>query len=261
MPFTTREIGRLEDHNVALWHSLGTLTGESGLEIQPFDSGLAVFWPQIPAPLFNRLLGVGRRGRVDRAGLRDLLERYRSNGAPWWVQLPPDLKDASLRSDLADSGLAPQAAGPVLALKPEGWIPPTPAANVSVDLVAPGHELEFAEILVRSFEMAPEVTPWIRQLALADGATNFLGRVHGDPAGSGQLIIAAGAAGLYSGGVLDQFRRRGIHSALVGKRVEAAIGRGYDLIVSETESDGNQSFRDLSRQGFATAFLHEHWGE
>ncbi|HEV3311307.1 MAG TPA: GNAT family N-acetyltransferase [Chloroflexota bacterium] len=261
MAVTSADVERIERHYLALWSSLGRLLDGSPMEATPFDSGLAMFWPEVPAPLFNRVIGIGRSGPVDGAALDRLIERYRSYELPFQIQLLPSSRDPRIRKFLAECGLTLQPASPILALKPDLWQRVTQPPGVTVEELANLDDGSFSWVLLESFEMPIEVKDWVMKLAAFDGVTNFLGRVEGRPAGTGMLVEESGVAGLYSGGVLEQFRRRGLHRALIAKRVETAFSRGHDLLMSETEAEGNQSFRDLARQGFEIAYRHENWGE
>lgn len=259
MEFDQADIARIEQHYVEVWLTLGSLVPSSGLEAIQFDTGLALYWPQVPTPLFNRVIGIGRSGKVELTGLDLLIGQYVANGIPWSIQLTPGVRDVTIRDGLRDRNLSPQSSSPILALKPDGWIKTDLRPDISIEDVKTDDESDFARILVESFEMPDNIKGWIVEGSHADGVTNYLGRFQGVPAATGMTFDAAGVAGLYSGGVLNAFRRRGLHSALIGKRIESAFERGTDLLMSEVEVADNQSFRDLEKHGFKTAYVQENW--
>lgn len=73
---------------------------------------------------------------------------------------------------------------------------------------------------------------------------------NGEPAGSGIVIVACGAASLWSGSVLPAHRGHGIQRALIAERVRIAIRRGVRVCLSLAEPDG-RSARNLATMGFA----------
>ena len=70
-----------------------------------------------------------------------------------------------------------------------------------------------------------------------------------DPAGSGILILTAGAGSLWSGNVLAAHRGRGIQRALIVERVRLGLARGARAFLSLAEP-GSVSARNLARCGF-----------
>lgn len=71
----------------------------------------------------------------------------------------------------------------------------------------------------------------------------------GEPAGSGILVLAAGAGSLWSGSVIPAHRAHGIQRALVVERVRAGVARGARTFLSLAEA-GGPSARNLERSGF-----------
>jgi ribosomal protein S18 acetylase RimI-like enzyme len=72
---------------------------------------------------------------------------------------------------------------------------------------------------------------------------------NGEPAGSGIVIMTAGAASLWSGSVLPAHRGHGLQRAIIAERVRIAIARGARACFSLAEP-GGRSARNLRAVGF-----------
>jgi hypothetical protein len=74
--------------------------------------------------------------------------------------------------------------------------------------------------------------------------------------GGGCLFIDGENAWLGMGSVLESHRRRGAHTGLLAKRIEAAIEAGVAWLVTETgepvAAEPNPSLMNLGRSGFET---------
>lgn len=81
----------------------------------------------------------------------------------------------------------------------------------------------------------------------------FLARLEGEPVGGGVLSVNDGCAALFSGSTLAAARRRGVQTALIGARLDAAIAAGCELASVKT-SPGNDSQRNVERAGFRLAY-------
>jgi len=90
----------------------------------------------------------------------------------------------------------------------------------------------------------------LAQLASAPETTDLVIAMAGDePVCSARIDFVAGTefAGLWGGGTLPQWRRKGIYRALVRHRAELAAGRGYKYL---TVDASDQSRPILERIGF-----------
>lgn len=118
----------------------------------------------------------------------------------------------------------------------------TPAG---VDLVARVHELVFGTdeserraALLEQLSAAPGMTELV--VAMAGGQAVCAGRIDFPP--------GTEFAGLWGGGTLPQWRRRGLYRALVRYRAEIAAGRGRSYL---TVDASDQSRPILERVGFS----------
>ena len=251
--FTDAEISLLEDHNIGIWRLLGTLVGR----LEEVAGGIMVSWPESGNPSFNRVMGLGRYGIVTDSTLDVVISRLEQSTAPWWFQIPGDVQDGGLRDHLQARGLSRVAKLPVPALFATDWERPQMDQAITVHTVSREDIPAFVDLLITIFEFSPSVRDWLLLVSAHERVTNYVGLWNDVPVATGVLIEASGVAGLYSGGTVREFRRRGLQSALIATRVKEAIDRGLLMVCSETESAANGSYRNMARQGFSCAMVHE----
>jgi len=88
--------------------------------------------------------------------------------------------------------------------------------------------------------------------------SGFLATLDGSPAGTGGLLLSAGAAGLFSGAVLSRHRGRGIQSALIAARIAYGMRRGVRVFFSQTH-ENPVSAGNLAELGFRQRWRIVHW--
>jgi GNAT superfamily N-acetyltransferase len=252
-------IRQLEQHAAESFALLMASAPELGAEVHRMAGATAFRWSAVPTVLFNRVLGLGLDHMPTDDEIGAVLALYRSAGLPCYIQLCPLANWQELGQRLEASGLQRHPSWPVLALIADHWIPVSAQPSIVIELVDTTNRADFIRVMLEAFGMKPPLDRAIAASLDSPAVFGFLARYDGEPAGTGMLVLQAGVAGLYSGGVLASFRRRGIHSALIAARVRMAIDRGFELIYSETEEIGNQSHRDLARQGFFVVYEHVNW--
>jgi GNAT superfamily N-acetyltransferase len=97
----------------------------------------------------------------------------------------------------------------------------------------------------------------------APGWRCFVGWVGDEPAACGALYADGATAWLGAAFTREAFRGRGLQSALLAVRIEAARAGGATLIASETGAqlpgEPATSYRNLQRAGFREAFVRANW--
>jgi GNAT superfamily N-acetyltransferase len=107
--------------------------------------------------------------------------------------------------------------------------------------------------------------PWaeLGRMVGAPGWRCFLARVDGEPAACGALYTDGSSAWLGVAFTREAHRGRGLQSALLATRIEAARAAGATLMASETGAqlpdEPSTSYRNLLRAGFREAFLRANW--
>ncbi len=106
------------------------------------------------------------------------------------------------------------------------------------DMGVPSHE-EFPREIVEKAERDFEKAGAVAYLALCDGAV----------AGGGGMRITDGIAQLTGAATAPGARRRGVQTALLATRLNAAVAAGCDLAVVTT-APGSMSQKNVQRRGF-----------
>ena len=144
--------------------------------------------------------------------------------------------------------------------------PPRPASaqlpsGVTIERVTAANLDPFVYTTAEGFEWPAQ---W-RDAAMADMRRNFqpekhhfLARFQGQPAGVGSIGIREGVASLTGGSVIPNFRRNGIHLALINHRLTIAYTLGCTLILGGAVF-GSGSFRNQQRAGLRIAYIESGW--
>jgi len=212
-------------------------------------------------PLFNRVIGAGILGSLDKRGIDTVGRHFTAKGRLPCVEVYPGITSADLVAALKDAGFTDSGHGfesHVLETDgPRGW----PVPGVAVRRVPPSEYAQFGELVRDGFDMGadPVLGPFFVDLtvasleALGPHSAGFIASVDGDDAGTGQLVLSDRVAGCYSGSVLERFRGRGIQKALIAARVEEGLARGKRIFISQTDPD-SPSGHNLHDVGFRTLY-------
>jgi GNAT superfamily N-acetyltransferase len=98
------------------------------------------------------------------------------------------------------------------------------------------------------------VRPWLEQA----GWSLYLTRVNGQPAAAATLYVRDGVGYLADSATDPQFRRRGLQSALLRRRICDASRDGADIVFSGAEPFST-SHRNMERAGMRLQFIGAKW--
>jgi ribosomal protein S18 acetylase RimI-like enzyme len=98
------------------------------------------------------------------------------------------------------------------------------------------------------------VRPWLEQA----GWSLYLARVNGQPAAAATLYVHDGVGYLADSATNPSFRRRGLHVALLRRRIRDAGLGGADLVFSGAEPFSS-SHRNMERVGMRLQFTRAKW--
>lgn len=99
----------------------------------------------------------------------------------------------------------------------------------------------------------PRLIDLILPMAFAQGFELYIAWLGDEPVGAASLCLADGVAFVNGGAVRAEFRRRGVHSALIRARLARAQALGFTLACSNTEP-GTAARRNVERHGFSMAY-------
>jgi GNAT superfamily N-acetyltransferase len=228
---------------------------ERGIAVEPVEGGWAIFAGKgSPA---NACVGLGLRGAVSGPDLEHVQDFFLTRGAAPRVDVCP-LADGSLLQLLAARRYVPDRLFSVLFCPlPVSTQIPVPSTHVLATRAGP----EQAELWVRStaqgFEEADTPSQGMLDILApnfyAANALCFLAWVDGQAAGGAGMYVHDGAAEFGGDSTRPAYRPRGVQTALLRARLQAAQELGLDLVLAMTEP-GTASQRNIERAGLNLAY-------
>jgi GNAT superfamily N-acetyltransferase len=113
--------------------------------------------------------------------------------------------------------------------------------------------LTVAQGFAEHVPVTQEILDVMRAFASVANVECYLARVDGAIAGGGTLVLRDGVAGLFGASTLSSFRKRGVQTALLRRRMARAAEAGCDLVVCLAQP-GSTSQRNVVRHGFAVLY-------
>jgi ribosomal protein S18 acetylase RimI-like enzyme len=232
--------------------------------VDPIAGGVAVF-ASASSPV-NKMIGVGFEGLPSDEVLATVEGKFRARGAPLQSEVST-LAATAFGATLSRRGYGLQGFENVLgrrldaddaeATEPEGfevrliearevdaWLDVSITGFASPDLQGvPAEPLPPRETLEDA----------LRELAFAPGFRRYGAWVGERMAGSASLRLDDGLAQLCGAATLPEFRRRGIQSAFLRRRLADAVAAGCDLALVTTQP-GSKSQQNSEQQGFALLY-------
>lgn len=246
--FAEAHIGRENASAMARLHP------ESAAEVEQIAGGWAGFCGA-ESPL-TQAIGIGMEGPVSEDEIDRLEDFYRSRGAAVRLILSP-MADPSLLELTGRRGYRLAEFENVLINPLDEIEPASPLSDLEILRVGLTDADLWVNTVARGFSEGQEIPPVLMQcmpiLFHIDGAECYLARVNGEPAGGAGMAIYGGVAAIFGAATLIEFRNRGIQTALLRRRLEAAKAAGCDFAVVCTKP-GSVSQRNVQRQGFRVAY-------
>jgi hypothetical protein len=212
----------------------------------------------LPTPSFNRVVGL--RGG-DEGHIAPLAAWYREHGTTARFEMVPGDYDAALGRELARHGFHHSGFHAALACRTDDPIAAPPVAEVErVSTAAAMEDFLAAYVAGWGFpekdhrRFKANVRPWLHQ----PGWSLYLARVDGRPAATATLFVRGSAAYCADATTDPAFRRRGLHTALLHRRITDAGSAGADLVTSGA-AFLSDSFRNMERIGMRLMFMRALW--
>ncbi len=205
----------------------------------------------------NKTIGFGIAPRDGEEQLQTLEEFYHSRGTLPAIDLAP-YAGAALLEALARRRYAPRYFLNVLAAETGTLRIGGPATGaVRVRRAAPEEASLWSRAVAAGFADGEAVTDEDLRLFTTQfhGATShaYLAEMEGRIAGGGFMAVSDGVALLGATSVLPEFRKMGIHAALLRERLGDATALGCDIVMSSA-SPGSPSQRNLERHGLSVMY-------
>jgi ribosomal protein S18 acetylase RimI-like enzyme len=230
-----------------------------GIAYRTIGDATALSALHLQSPSFNSVVGL----RSDQAScVRPLVEWYRERGAGGRFEIAAGDYDSALGQALARLGFYQSGFHAALVREPDAHVA-TPSSGISVEPVANAPEMEdFLDAYVAGWvfpenahsQFKANVRSWFGQ----PGWSLYVARVDGRPAAAGILFIHGGGGYLADSATDPAFRRRGLHAAMLRRRLQDAAAAGVDFISSGADFLST-SHRNMERVGMRLLFLRSIW--
>jgi GNAT superfamily N-acetyltransferase len=212
----------------------------------------------IPTPSFNRVLGL-RAG--DECHIQALVAWYRDNGVNGRCEIVPGHYGPALGRELARLGHYHSGFHAALACGPDS--PVAIPGGIDIEAVTgPALMEDYLTAYVAGWSLPDNehdrfkanVRPWRDQ----PGWSLYVARVDGRPAAAATLYIHGDVGYLADAATDPAFRRRGLHTALLGRRLQEARKAGAEVVFSGAEFHSD-SYRNMERIGMRLVFPRAIW--
>jgi len=203
----------------------------------------------------NHIVGIGLYGPVGSAEIDRVEEFYRSRGVACEIVVSP-LADRSLLEMLAPRGYRITEFNSVLIRPLQDAGPIEPTVGITIERVNENTVQIWDRVLAKGFaEFGPLPDNLFAAFAAVPDGLCFLACVDGQPAGgaAGAIMREAGIAALFGSATLPEFRRRGVQTSLINRRLWEAGNAGCEYAVVST-MPGSGSQRNMERRGFRLAY-------
>ena len=234
-----------------------------GVEVQKFGSGFGaackVCHPMLRGK--NRIHGVGA---ADIESLDDLLRFYREDGLPCSLSVLYGEITEGLFSRLASVGLWSAGSGTLPAIVPDGRADEEAPPGVHIRRSGPEEKDLYLDLFQQAFVGRGEADPEYRAIHWAEdalpGGARYIAEAEGKPVGMASFPVVDGVGYFGTGGVLPEFRRRGVQTVLIRRQLADAPGLGCDLALGGG-SAGTSTYRNFERAGLRLLPTGMQWGD
>jgi GNAT superfamily N-acetyltransferase len=198
-------------------------------------------------------VGLGLRGSVTEAEIAQVAEFFRTRGGVPRVDVCA-LADKSLLDSLRAHDFQLHWFVNVLAQELTKMDePPAVSQEIRIRQTEPDEAELWARIVDGGFSDGGPLTESQRRLCMIlfhrAGAQPYVAEIDGRPVGGGLLFTHQGYAALAASSVLPEFRRQGVHGALIRTRLRDARELGCDIAGYFCEP-GSPSQRNAEQHGF-----------
>lgn len=222
-----------------------------GLSVEPVGDGIALIASRLPHVLYNRAFGFGLDAPIDEAMLDQALAHY-PIGTPFSIQpskmaRPPEIADWIDRRGI-------DAWFHWVIWQRDARAPLTTLAGPRIERIGLEHAAIWSGLATRIFADEGPIGDWIQCLIGRERWRHYLAYDGERPIGIGALYVEDAFGWLGWGGTLAEYRRRGVQTAMIARRIRDAAAEGVLWLRSETAPDSpekpNASYHNMARAGF-----------
>ncbi|MEZ5863326.1 MAG: hypothetical protein R3D25_04370 [Geminicoccaceae bacterium] len=214
------------------------------------------------AIVVNRTIGLGLHRAADAAILDELVATYAAAGVRrYFVHLHPEAQPADLDAMLGARGLV--AARAWVKFERGREAPPDVATTLDLRLAGPADAATLGTIAADAFDLGPQGQGIVAALIGRPNWHVFMTSHAGAVAGCGALYVEDGIGWLDWGATAPAFRGRNGQSALLRRRIEAALDLGCRTIATctgeEVPGDPQISWHNIIKMGFTRAYTRRNF--
>jgi len=265
------QIRLLERYEMTCWRTWYMAPGPSlieslGLRFENLYGAQLAISSKLDHLLFNRVLGLGNDEPVSPAIVDRIVQTYIASGVHrFFMQVSPVAEPKSITEWLKQRGF--QMTEPWAKLRRgTGPVKDIDFSPTTIHLLTPADRSTAAtwgRIVQTAFEYPPETAEWFAGLVDLARWRAYLAYEGDRPVGAAAMFINGDWASFEIGVVLPEAQHRGIHSALIARRIRDALSAGCKVLSMETSAEKGQgraqSFRNARRMGFELAYFRENW--
>lgn len=227
-----------------------------GLRVERVRDATLLLAPGLPAPMFNRAIGLGLGRAADLEAIYAVREIYRQAGVfGWWLHWNPHGAPPDMVAQLKALGFAQPPRRRWAKMLRQADDPPRIATDLGVAAAEPAQVGAVVWAIAAAFEMPPYMADWMLALHGRPAWRTYAVTEGADVVGGGFLFVSGELAWLGMGSVASTHRRRGGQGALMALRIADAIAAGARIQATETgepiSDEPNPSLAKMFRCGFA----------
>lgn len=211
---------------------------------------------RVPNWFFNRLVGLGLDAPARRDEVDGHLDRFFESGVPFGVSVVSSARPHELPGWLEARGLARTTTLARMVRTTDDL--PEPESDVVIRVVGREDAVAWGETVVRGFALPPLCASWMAGLVGRDGWRVHLAYESGEPVAAGALCVHGKVGWLGFGCTLPKSRGRGIHRAMMLRRMMDAADLGCRWLQTETNlavgDEPTPSLDNMKRLGFQMAY-------
>ncbi|MDY0394385.1 GNAT family N-acetyltransferase [Virgibacillus halophilus] len=228
-------------------------------EMQHFGNASAFICRGIPGHTFNIVKGLTQE---DMIYIDDIFNFYLDRNIPIRFELEPECASAEIFACLTEKGCYQSGFHTVLYGNAKDCINHDHPEDITVRSLEKSEFRLFAEIYVKAFGM-PDFTS--KEVACNNAILHedkhwqfFIASYQGEPAGIAVLYLKDDVGTLAASATLPYMRKRGLHRAMIDKRIHAALKKNIHLITGQA-SFGSISQYNMEKAGLQVAYTKAIW--
>lgn len=215
----------------------------------------------LPAWFFNRVTGVGLDAPADRAELDQIIDDFVAAGTECGVCVTDAAQPQDIPTWLEERGFRHTTTLARLIRSTSAL--PSPSAPVQIRAVGRQESGLFGHTARRGFDMPAVLEGMFSAIPGRAGWRTYVAFIKGEPAATGALFVSGKIGWLGFGSTLPEYRGRGIHGAMLARRMADATDLGCRWLQTETNlavgDEPTPSLDNIREAGFQIAYQRKNY--